>query len=92
MKLIRIHYHTDRGVKITEFEVEYHPEALAVYEEMGLIDIEEGSISYEDLRRLNKILRLKKRCGVNTIGASIIVDLLEKIEILQDEIERLRRM
>jgi len=91
MKLIRIHCHTDQGEEITACRWEFHPDLLAIYEEMGIIEVKDNSIRYEDLQRLHKILRLKKNCGVNTVGATIIVDLLEKIENLQDEVERLRR-
>ncbi len=91
MKLVRIHCHTDVGEKVTEFRMEYHPDILALYEELGIINLEEDTIDYEDLRRLKKMLRLKKNIGVNTIGAVVIVDLLDKIEKLQDEIERLRK-
>jgi len=91
MKLIRIHSHTDVGEKVTEFRMEYHPDILNLYEELGIIRIEEDTIHYEDLRRLKKMLRLKRNIGVNTIGAVVIVDLLEKMENMQDEIERLRK-
>jgi len=91
MKLVRIHCHTEAGEKITEFRMEYHPEILELYKELGIIDIDKDTIHYEDLRRLKKILRLKKNIGVNTIGAAVIVDLMDKIENMQDEIERLRK-
>ena len=92
MKLVRIHCHTDVREKVTEYLLEYHPDILALYKEMGIIDLdEEETISYEDLRRLKKVLRLKRNCGVNTVGATIIVDLLDKIENMQDEIEQLRK-
>ncbi len=91
MKLVRIHCHTEAGEKITEFRMEYHPEILELYQELGIIDLEKDTIHYEDLRRLKKMLRLKKNIGVNTIGAAVIVDLMDKIENMQDEIERLRK-
>lgn len=91
MKLIRIHYHSEPEERAVARRLEIHPELLAVFEELGIIEIEQETVAYEDLRRLDRILRLKKNCGVNTIGASIIVDLLDKIENLQDEIERLRK-
>ncbi len=91
MKLVRIHYHTDNGDTIRACSLEIHPDLLALYQELGVIEIRNERISYADLRRLQRILRLKQNCGVNTVGASIIVDLLDKIEELQDEIERLRR-
>jgi len=91
MKLVRIHCHTDIDESTTEYRLEYHPDLLVIFEELGIINKLDNGISYEELCRLEKILRLKRNCGVNTVGASIIVDLLEKIEYLQDEVERLRR-
>ncbi len=91
MKLVRIHCHTDIDEKVTGCHLEFHPDLLAIYEDMGIIERETDGIRYEDLHRLEKIVRLKKSCGVNTVGATIIVDLLERIENMQDEIERLRR-
>ena len=91
MKLVRIHCHTDVEERVTEYRLEYHPDFLAKFEELGIIEHLDEGISYEELHRLEKILRLKRNCGVNTVGASIIVDLLEKIEYLQDEVEHLRR-
>lgn len=91
MKLIHIHWPTDSGENIAACQSDFHPDMLVLYEEMGIIDLEDGCVRYEDLHRLHKILRLKQNCGVNTIGATIIVDLLEKIENLQNELERLSR-
>ena len=91
MKLIRIHCHTENDDYISEFCMEIHPDLLAIYEELGIIELKGNKVNYEDMLRLQKILRLKQRCGVNTVGATIIVDLLKKIEDLQDEIERLHR-
>ena len=95
MKLTHIHCHTDPKEKITgyqlQFQLEFHPDLLTLYKEMGIIEFEDNCIRYEELHRLQKILRLKENCGVNTIGATIIVDLLEKIENLQDELENLRK-
>lgn len=92
MKLVRIHCHTDVKERITACSLEYHPDILSVYSELGVIELdEENSMNREDLRRLEKILRLKRNCGANTVGAAIIVDLLEKIENMQDEIDILRK-
>ncbi len=92
MKLVRIHCHTDVEEKVTKCNLEYHPDLLSIYEEMGIINLDKDkTMHYEDLRRLNKILRLKRNTGVNTVGATIIVDLLDKIENLKDEIENLRK-
>ncbi len=91
MKLIRIHCHTDLNESLTTINLEIHPDLLDLYRELGIIEVEEGSINFEDLRRLQKMIRLRENLGVNTIGASIIVDLLDKIEKMQDEIDSLHR-
>ena len=95
MKLTHIHCHTDPKEKITasqlQFQLGFHPDLLKLYKEMGIIEFEDNCIRYEELYRLQKILRLKENFGVNTIGAIVIVDLLEKIENLQDELESLRK-
>ncbi len=91
MKLVRIHCHTEAGENITKFRMEYHPEILELYQELGIIKLEEDTVPFEDLRRLKKILRLKRNIGVNTVGAAVIVELLDKIENMQDEILTLRK-
>jgi len=91
MKLIRIYCHTDLNESLTTYNLEIHPDLLDLYRELGIIEVGEGSLNYEDLRRLQKMIRLRDNLGVNTIGASIIVDLLDKIEIMQDEIDSLRK-
>ena len=91
MKLIRIYCHSDQGKNLKVRRPAFHPDLLSAYEQMGIIEVKEGAVRREDLLRLQKILRLKKNCGVNTVGATIIVDLLDKIEKLQDEIDLLRR-
>ena len=91
MKLIRIHCHTDLNESLTSYNLEIHPDLLDLYRELGIIEVEEGLINHDDLRRLQKMIRLRDKLGVNTIGASIIVDLLDKIETMQDELDNLHR-
>ncbi len=71
--------------------LDLHPEFLRTLEEMGIIELAGDSIKADNLWRINKMMRLKKLMGVNFNGAAIIVDLLERIEELEDEIEKLRR-
>jgi MerR family transcriptional regulator, heat shock protein HspR len=91
MKLIHIHCHTDLKERLTTCSLDFHPDLLAAYQELGIVELENNQIDVENLRRLQKVVRLKRNLGVNTIGASIIVDLLDQIESLQDEINSLRR-
>ncbi len=91
MKLIQIHCHTDLNESLNTCNLEIHPDLLDKYRALGIIETDNNSINCEDLRRLQKIIRLRDSLGVNIIGASIIVDLLTKIEIMQDEIDKLRK-
>jgi MerR family transcriptional regulator/heat shock protein HspR len=43
-----------------------------------------------DIQRLRQIQRLKDDLGVNLAGIEVILQLLERIEELQNEIERIR--
>ena len=90
MKLIRVHYHTESEKYLMADLSEFHPDILLLFAELGIIEIKDNAICSDDFKKLNRIRRLKDNCGVNTIGATIIVDLLDKIEKLQDELENLR--
>jgi len=90
MKLIRVHCHTEGEKYRLEDLSEFHPNILLLFAELGIIEIKENTVCYDDLRKMNRVRRIKDNCGVNTIGATIIVDLLDKIEKLQDELDNLR--
>lgn len=89
MTLVRIYYHGGFNEGISINEVEFHPEMLQLLVELGIIEIYEGMITPEQLKRVYQVFRLKNNLGVNLTGAAIILDLLERIETLQEEIEKL---
>lgn len=72
--------------------LEIHPEMAQLLAEYGILDIKEGHIRLRHAARLAKLQRLRRSLGVNLSGAAIILDLLERIEDLQEEIDRLRRI
>ncbi|WP_432737191.1 chaperone modulator CbpM [Maridesulfovibrio sp. FT414] len=45
-----------------------------------------------DLYRLGKLARLRKDLDITTTGGSIIVDLLERVEKLETQIEEMRKL
>jgi hypothetical protein len=45
----------------------------------------------EAVRRLRRLLRLRRDLGVNFIGGAILVDLLDRLDALERELDRLRR-
>jgi MerR family transcriptional regulator/heat shock protein HspR len=72
-----------------------HPQTLRLYERMGLVRPKRVSqknrlYSEADIERLRQIQRLTRDLGVNLAGVEIILDLLDKVEKLQQEIENLR--
>lgn len=91
MNIIRIHYHdNEEYIPLASFNL--HPEIVDALEELGLLETSGDFISTDYAWRINKILRLKNALGVNLNGAAIIVDLLERIEELENEIRSLRKM
>ena len=69
-----------------------HPQTLRHYENVGLVTPErsEGNIrlySPADIDRLRQINRLTDELGVNLAGVQIILDMRERLEQLQLEVE-----
>ncbi len=69
-----------------------HPQTLRHYENIGLIIPErsEGNIrlySPADIHRLRQISRLTDELGVNLAGVQIILDMRERLEQLQLDME-----
>lgn len=71
--------------------LEIHPELAERLAELGILEIRENRIQACQASRVQKLIHLHSSLGVNLHAAAIIMDLLERIEILQDEIDRLYR-
>lgn len=71
-----------------------HPQTLRMYERLGLVSpkrIGKNRLySEKDIERVRQIQRLTQELGVNLAGVEVILDLLEKLEELQGEVDRLR--
>jgi MerR family transcriptional regulator, heat shock protein HspR len=70
--------------------LDYHPELLERLVALGIVETENGLIHSSQVQRLDKIWRLRNCLGVNLAGASIILDLLARIEALEEEILRIK--
>jgi MerR family transcriptional regulator, heat shock protein HspR len=73
--------------------VEMHPQTLRYYERAGLLKPTRsiGKIrlySQREIERLRKIARLTNELGVNLAGVEIIIDLTERMEKLQVEMQK----
>ena len=74
--------------------VDLHPQTLRRYEQIGLIKPARASgrrlYSPRDLERLHKITRLVNDLGVNLAGVEVILNMSERMEYLQREMERMQ--
>lgn len=89
MSMIRIYYNSSTE-KIPLARLDIHPELLALLQELGIVETAGDYMESRYVRRLYKIMRLRERLGINLNGAAVIVELLERIEALEEEVERLK--
>jgi MerR family transcriptional regulator/heat shock protein HspR len=71
-----------------------HPQTLRLYERLGLLtpSRSEGNTrlyTAEDLQRLEVILTLTRELGVNLAGVEVILNMREKMERLQKQVEEM---
>jgi len=81
-------------ISVVSKMIDMHPQTLRMYERQGLIKPKRvGSVrmfSASDIKRLQQIVRLRDELGVNAAGIVVILNLLEQIDDLQTENERIR--
>ena len=73
-------------------QYEVHPQTLRMYEREGLLkpsrsDGNTRLYTDEDIERLEVILKLTRELGVNLAGVEIILNMREKMEAMQRQIE-----
>jgi MerR family transcriptional regulator/heat shock protein HspR len=71
-----------------------HPQTLRLYERLGLLkpSRSEGNTrlyTEDDLKRLEIILTLTRELGVNLAGVEVILNMREKMEQLQQQVEEM---
>lgn len=71
--------------------LEIHPDIARQLADLGIVEIHRDRIPLRQVGRIKKLMRLRENLGVNIAGATIILDLLDRIEIMQGEIEALKR-
>ena len=69
-----------------------HPAALEPYIRLGVVASEASTNRFPvwAVRRLRKAIRLRRDLGMNLATTGIVLDLLDRLESLQAELERLR--
>ena len=73
-----------------------HPQTVRLYERLGLVSPQRVNnknrlYCQADIERLLQIRRFKQDMGVNLAGVEVILDLLEKMDRMQQEMEDLRQ-
>jgi MerR family transcriptional regulator/heat shock protein HspR len=71
-----------------------HPQTLRLYERLGLLkpSRSEGNTrlyTEDDLKRLEIILTLTRELGVNLAGVEVILNMREKMEKMQQQVEEM---
>jgi MerR family transcriptional regulator, heat shock protein HspR len=82
-------------ISVAARAVGMHPQTLRLYERLGLVtparsDGRNRLYSDRDIERLRQIQRLTQEMGVNLAGVEVILQLLERINSLQDELLELK--
>ncbi|MEJ7608918.1 MAG: helix-turn-helix transcriptional regulator [Bryobacteraceae bacterium] len=77
-------------------QYQIHPQTLRLYEREGLLrpsrsDGNTRLYTDEDLERLEVILQMTRELGVNLAGVEIILNMREKMEAMQRQIEEFVR-
>jgi len=74
--------------------LDVHPQTLRRYEDVGLVRPARVSgkrlYSPNDVERLQKISRLIEDLGVNLAGVEVILNLTERLENIQFEMDQMR--
>lgn len=75
--------------------VELHPQTLRYYERLGLVvpSRTKGNVrlySLADIERLRRITRLVDELGVNLAGVEVILNMTQRMEEMQQEMDRIR--
>ena len=75
--------------------VQMHPQTLRYYERLGLVipSRSRGNVrlySQSDIERLQRIVRLVDELGVNLAGVEVILNMSERMEQMQREMEDMR--
>jgi len=84
-------------ISIVAQMLDIHPQTLRLYEREGFLKPSrtQGNTrlySQKDVETLKMIRRLTRDLGINLAGVEVIIELRERIEEMQKEIDELRRL
>jgi MerR family transcriptional regulator, heat shock protein HspR len=89
-----LHKKTGYMISSVAESFQIHPQTLRLYERLGLLtpSRSEGNTrlyTEEDLQRLEVILTLTRELGVNLAGVEVILNMREKMEQMQKQVEEM---
>ncbi len=81
-------------ISVVAERFDIHPQTLRLYERQGLLKPARSAGNtrlYDDraIRRLETILTLTRDLGVNLAGVEVVLDLQERLEDMQGEMDRI---
>jgi len=88
-----VHHDCDPKTRIGEIcidDLPFQPLLLERLAAIGFVEIKSKMFTAQEVDRVQRVLRIRQSLGVNLSGAAIIVELLERMEEMQEEIERWR--
>ena len=92
---LQLYQHTlsagDENLWVELADLGLHPDLVRQLAELGIVEVRQDRMPVQHLLRLQRLMRLRQNLGVNLPGAAVILDLLERIEQLEDELECLKR-
>jgi len=80
-----------RPAWVSTAELDYHPDLLAALADLGVIDLEDGFVPAAQISRIERVFRLRHFLGVNVCGAAVILELLERLDELQEKVRSLEK-
>lgn len=69
-------------------DLPFQPPFLERLADIGVIDLKNRMISQKEAEKVNKIIRLRNSFGVNLSGAAIIIELMDRLEEMEEELKR----
>ena len=93
-------YEEDGGITLSTMELAdasgCHSELVEVFERVGVIEsirYSDGTVRFREssISRMSQGLRLRRDLGVNLTSLGLVLDLLERVEQLETELEQTRK-
>lgn len=81
----------DHFIWIDLENVELPAELLAKMGDLGIVEMKGKQVRADHIRRAYKAMRLHRALGVNLSGTAIILELLDRMEQMQEELEKWRK-